>query len=263
MDRSRTPEKHHNPRHHISLRTLFSTLGLPRTLVSDNGPQFTSADFREFMKLNNITHLRTAPYHPQSNGLAERTVRTVKVFLKKNVHGSLKTRLARILHKYGRTPQSGGSTPAQLLMGYERRSRLDNAVAPTGPLASQSPVDRHVLGVLRPREPVWVKSFGRADPWIPARITSSDGTRMVNADGPEGENIRRHTDQIKPRVGEHDLDDGSDDTERQDGTASPQVVGTPGQGPGIREAAPSTPTLALRRSSRTRKPPDSYVPQGE
>ncbi|KAH7934215.1 hypothetical protein HPB49_023130 [Dermacentor silvarum] len=46
----------------------------------------------------------------------------------------------------------------------------------------------------------------------------------VNADGPEGENIRRHSDQIKPRVGEHDLDDGACDPKRQEATAIPQPL---------------------------------------
>lgn len=106
-----------------ALRTLFRTFGLPRTLVSDNGPQFTSWEFQNFMNLNNIVHLWTAPYHPQYNGLAERAVRTVNYSLRKNVHGSLKTRLPKILHKYRRTPLVGGLTPAQLLMGYDFRSR--------------------------------------------------------------------------------------------------------------------------------------------
>lgn len=130
---------------------------------------------------------------------------------------------------------AGGSTPAILLMDYQLRSRLDNAVAPPGHLAPQSPVDRHVPGLLQPGERAWVKNFGQGEPWIPARIASSDGTRTVNADGPQGSNIRRHSDQIKPRVGEHDLDDGACDPERQEETASPQVVGTPGQGPAIRQ----------------------------
>ncbi|XP_077505144.1 uncharacterized protein LOC144114950 [Amblyomma americanum] len=163
------------------------------------------------------------------------------------------------LEETGDGEYPGVVIPEKLLRGYKLRSRLDNVVAPPGPLARQSSVDRPVPGVLRPGEPVWVRNFGRGEPWIPARITSSDGTRMVNADGPEEENIR-HTDQIKPRVGEHDLHDGAGESKRQDGTASPQVVGTPGQGPGIREAAPSTATPSLRRSARTRKPPDRYVP---
>ncbi|KAL1473335.1 hypothetical protein MTO96_038763, partial [Rhipicephalus appendiculatus] len=56
----------------------------------------------------------------------------------------------------------------------------------------------------KPGEPVWVRNFGRGEPWTPASITSTDGARLVNADGPEGETIRRHSDQVKPRELEHD-----------------------------------------------------------
>lgn len=44
------------------LRQSFSVFGLPRMLVSDNGPYFTSADFASFMKRNGIQHIRTAPF---------------------------------------------------------------------------------------------------------------------------------------------------------------------------------------------------------
>ncbi|XP_072142112.1 uncharacterized protein [Dermacentor andersoni] len=83
-----------------------------------------------------------------------------------------------------------GDPPTKLLMGYELCSRLDNAVAPSGPLAPQSPVDCYVPGVLQPGEPVRSKNFGRGVPGIPARIASSDGICMVNTDGPKWENIR-------------------------------------------------------------------------
>ena len=56
------------------LRTRFATHGLPRTVVSDNGSVFTSSNFEQFMLRNGIHHVRTAPYHPASNGLAERAV---------------------------------------------------------------------------------------------------------------------------------------------------------------------------------------------
>lgn len=101
------------------LRTLFSRFGIPRTLVSDNGPQFVSEAFDEFMKNNGVVHLRSAPYHPQSNGLAERAVRTVKNGLKKNTQGTISTRLARMLHRYRRTPLRCGQTPGMLLFGRE------------------------------------------------------------------------------------------------------------------------------------------------
>ena len=60
------------------LRPLFASYGLPEQLVSDNGPQFVSDEFQVFLKSNQVKHIRSAPYHPSSNGLAERFVRTFK-----------------------------------------------------------------------------------------------------------------------------------------------------------------------------------------
>ncbi len=54
------------------LRDMFSTHGLPEVLISDNGSCFTSQEFKQFTKLNGIRHVCTAPYHPASNGQAER-----------------------------------------------------------------------------------------------------------------------------------------------------------------------------------------------
>ena len=57
------------------LRELFARFGCPELLVSDNGPQFTSSDFEEFLATAGVRHINTAPYHPQSNGAAERNVK--------------------------------------------------------------------------------------------------------------------------------------------------------------------------------------------
>lgn len=47
-------------------------------IISDNGPQFISKDFKEFIKLSGMTHVRTSPYYPQSNGKVERWHQSLK-----------------------------------------------------------------------------------------------------------------------------------------------------------------------------------------
>jgi len=80
------------------LRSLFSNFGLPEVLISDNGPCFTSSDFQEFMHKNDICHIKVPPYHPSSNGMAERAVKTFKEGLK-NCGGndSIECCIARVL----------------------------------------------------------------------------------------------------------------------------------------------------------------------
>lgn len=59
------------------LRDYFCTWGLPFLLVTDNGPSFTADLFKDFVTKNSVIHIRTAPYHPASNGAAENAVRRV------------------------------------------------------------------------------------------------------------------------------------------------------------------------------------------
>ena len=67
------------------LRLIFAEHGLPEEIVSDNGPQFSSHRFKEFAERNGIKHTLVAPYHPASNGAAERMVRVVKEAFTKHV----------------------------------------------------------------------------------------------------------------------------------------------------------------------------------
>ncbi len=47
-------------------------------IISDNGPQFIAKDFKEFIRVSGMTHVRTSPYYPQSNGKLERWHKTLK-----------------------------------------------------------------------------------------------------------------------------------------------------------------------------------------
>ena len=90
------------PRTIEKLRHLFSSFGLPEHIVTDNGPQFISEDFKTFLQYNDIQHTRTAPKHPATNGLAERYVGYFKESLRKmgDRSESLHAKLDRFLFTY-------------------------------------------------------------------------------------------------------------------------------------------------------------------
>ena len=108
------------------LRSTFATHGLPEIIVSDNGAVFTSQEFKIFAQRNGIRHVTSAPYHPSSNGLAERAVQTFKQGMKKQVQGTVETKLTRFLLSYRTTPQTTtGETPAQLRWGRLLKTHMD------------------------------------------------------------------------------------------------------------------------------------------
>src|SRR5438309_12103016 len=47
-------------------------------IISDNGPQFIARDFKEFIRISGLTHVRTSPFYPQSNGKIERWHKSLK-----------------------------------------------------------------------------------------------------------------------------------------------------------------------------------------
>ena len=62
----------------IIQRALEKHPGYKPRIISDNGPQFIAKDFKQFIRLTGITHVRTSPYYPQSNGKLERWHGTLK-----------------------------------------------------------------------------------------------------------------------------------------------------------------------------------------
>ena len=101
-----------------ALKVVFARNGIPEVVVSDNGPQYSSAEFTEFGATYGFTHTTSSPHYPQSNGLAERTVRTAKNLLKESPDPSL------ALLAYRTTPLAWcGLSPAELI--YGRRLRTD------------------------------------------------------------------------------------------------------------------------------------------
>ena len=114
------------------LLSLFSRHGLHDKFVSDNGPQFTSNEFKEFRTNCGIFHIKTAPYHPQTNGEAERFVQTFKNFIKRaDDDKSMNQRqideaILKFLMTYRCTPHSGTSfTPSYLMLNRQIKNVFD------------------------------------------------------------------------------------------------------------------------------------------
>ena len=96
------------------LRSLFARYGLPHQLVSDSGPQFTAAEFSKFLSGYGIKHVCSSPYHPSSNGAAERLVSTLK---RCNPEKDFSHKLAAFLLGYCTTPHSTTNvTPVELFL---------------------------------------------------------------------------------------------------------------------------------------------------
>ncbi len=117
-----------------ALRSKFAQFGIPDEIVSDNGPQFTSSEFATFMTANGIQHTRVPPYHPASNGQAERNVATIKSALKKHFLDSkradsqvtIEERLDSFLLMYRTTPHATtGVSPAELFLKRRPKTRFD------------------------------------------------------------------------------------------------------------------------------------------
>lgn len=95
------------------LRSMFCRYGYPEQFISDNGPQFTAEDFAIFMRSCGVKHIRSAPYHPATNGLAERFVQSMKQSLKASqVSGlPLSQRLCQFLLTYRTSAHSTTGGP--------------------------------------------------------------------------------------------------------------------------------------------------------
>ena len=107
------------------MRSWFASYGLPKYVVSDNGPQFTSAEFTSFLRNNGVKHILTPPYHSASNGMAERLVRSFKASLNKNNSINIVHQIQNFLYSYRTTPHSATEvTPAELFLKRQVRTRL-------------------------------------------------------------------------------------------------------------------------------------------
>ena len=179
--------------------------GLPETIVSDNGPNFTSAEFESFLSNNGVKHTKVSPHHPASNGQAERAVRAFKEGIEKMEEGTIQDKLSRFLLKYRTTPHTTtGVSPAELLMKRKLRTKLDLIVPSTASLVRQKQEhkkqthDHHAKHRdFEANDPVFIKNFSSPKSWQKGTVVQTTGPVSALVKLPDGRVVRRHQDHMR------------------------------------------------------------------
>ncbi|UYV83409.1 K02A2.6-like [Cordylochernes scorpioides] len=158
------------------LRNLFAVHGLPDQVVSDNGRMFVGHEFQEFLMMNGIRHITSAPYHPQTNGQAERVVQTLKQLIRKNGWENISVTLPRALFAMRTTPHgTTGLTPAELLMGRRLTTRM-NRLHPKESEDSENGKE-YFQNSFKSQENVYARKYNGKGKWEPGKIKTVLGPR--------------------------------------------------------------------------------------
>ena len=255
------------------LQSLFARYGYPRVLVSDNGSQFTSSDFKIYCKTKGIQLVHSPPYHPQSNGQAERFVDTFKRTISKiRSSNSIDTSIVEYLRTYRSTPNGTirGKTPAELFLGRTLRTEM-SLVKPVNFPTSLS-ANKYGLKMERNfnahhnarfrdfnvSDKVYYRSYqGLKARWEPGEIAMKVGKTMYKVLSNSGVLHVRHANQLRARVSISDpmFDEVAKSRVDQESRKEvPSQYNSP-----VCKNSLSTPHHPLRFSTRNRQPPQRLV----
>ena len=252
------------------MQQLFSKYGLPEQIVSDNGPQFRSSEFGEFLSQLGVKHYRSAVYHPATNGQVERFVKTLKQALKAGyLEGQpAKRTLLNFMLQYRSTPHTvTGSSPGQLFLGRPLRTKLD-LLRPDHRKRVEQQQDkqkyyhderRRRQMSLSPGDRVWIKMYRKGlHRWEQGQVQQIIGTRLVHILLSTGEQVTRHMDQIQRAkdIEEEQTYSSDNDVDIEIGlNHEPLLNEAPTGSPEAQ--SPSPPATCTRRyPDRVRRPPN-------
>ena len=261
-------------------KSQFSRHGIPEVLITDNGPRFSSHTLRCFTQQYQFNHHTSSPYHPQSNGMAEKAVQIVKRLMKKAVHDRKDLQLA--LLEYRNTPWSDAiGSPVQRLMGRQTKTLVPTAGTLLHPRTINLTTvqkeliqrqrkqkfyyDQHAkpLKHLKTGDSVLVSA--KDGKWKPAKVTgiTENGPRSYNIITPQGQHYRRNRKDLRklasPVNTDTSVDDFLYDQEYECDTSEPVV-----ESPRAYELQPPAALATepkLRRPQRTIKTSVRYADQ--
>ena len=111
------------------LTEVFKEFGTPKSIKSDNGPVFKSAEFSDYCTNMKITHLKVTPLWPRANGMCEKFLRNINKVIRcsNSANQNWKENMSAYLKNYRATPHSTtGVTPNQL-MGFENDNGMPSS----------------------------------------------------------------------------------------------------------------------------------------
>lgn len=188
------------------LKAHFARQGIPDIVVSDNGPQYTSQEFKRFSRLWEFKHRTSSPGYAQSNGKAESAVKTAKALMRKAAMDERDPYLAILDHR--NTPSQGLATsPAQRLLNRRTRTLLptkDTLLEPElqnneqGIRQNQYRQEKYYnrtaknLNALRSGDKVRVQPLDPHGVWKPARVVRPVDNRSYEVKLESGGVLRRN-----------------------------------------------------------------------
>ena len=155
------------------LKAHLARYGIPRQLVSDNGPQFVSSEFHTFTKSWGIEHTTTSPHHSKANGKVESAVKVAKRMLRKTAKSGEDQYLA-LLNIRNAPTQGVDSSPAQRLMGRRTRTLLPTTKSLLEP---RNPLNPHEMEQLQLNQKRQAKYYNRTAHDLPT-LKEGDTVRM-------------------------------------------------------------------------------------
>ena len=187
------------------IATIFTELGLPHIIRSDNGPCYNSKEFQQLLQHYSITHHTNSPHHPRSNGFVERMVGVAKKLMDKA--GSEGKPWISGLYEYRVTPQSDSiALPLQLIT--QRTPREKDLPQLPSTLGAQEMYETHQELIRRqPNRPernyieltpgmaVWVQHRQNTS-WEPAIVVSQSSSNsywIMQENGTDQPKVYRRT----------------------------------------------------------------------
>lgn len=193
----------------------FSRHGIPQRIITDNGTNFASEEFKTFTKKWNICHCTSSPHYPQANGKAEATVKIAKQIIKKSEMNNEDIWLNLLHHR--NIPNKIGTSPVERLYSRSTRTLLPSATKNYLPMMiedvplkieesrrkakfyydkGKKDLPKLVIG-----QPVVTQLNPKINKeWTPGKVQNklSDRSYIINVEGKE---YHRNAVHVKPTIG--------------------------------------------------------------